>query len=284
MGSDSPTPINLVDCGLEESVSALLAGQPVAILSGGEPFVLRNDDSRRILSYYAPRCLSAGEAAVSRGDLTRNGTFSTPCSPTAASAAQPLQTNGGRSTVLGFAQRRALARHAQALGNWNSVFVRFPRWSKLGVWDAVSETLASLGPADEEHAIDSTIVRAHQHAAGVKGGIKSMKRSAARAAVSRPKSTSAPTANPLTFDVTPGEVHETRGFDALMELDRRPAKLLGDKGYDSDEIRADLAKRGIEPVIPPRSNRKATIDYDRERRNLIERCVNRLKQFRRAAA
>lgn len=77
-------------------------------------------------------------------------------------------------------------------GNWNSVFVRFSRWSKLGVWDAAFETLASLGPpADEEHAIDSTIVGARQHAAGVKRGIKTRKRSAARAAGSRPKSTSA---------------------------------------------------------------------------------------------
>jgi transposase len=79
-------------------------------------------------------------------------------------------------------------------GNWNSVFVRFTRWSKLGVWDAVFETLASLGPpADAEHAIDSTIVRAHQHAAGGKGGIKINKPSGARAAASRPKSTFAPT-------------------------------------------------------------------------------------------
>ena len=93
--------------------------------------------------------------------------------------------------------------------------------------------------------------------------------------------------DPLTFDITGGEVHETQGFAALMALhDAPPDKLLGDKGYDSDEIRNDLAKRGIEPVIPPRSNRTTPIKYDREaykRRNLIERCVNRLKQFRRIA-
>ena len=93
--------------------------------------------------------------------------------------------------------------------------------------------------------------------------------------------------DPLTFDVTGGEAHEVKGYDALMELhDINPGRLLGDKGYDSDDIRNDLADRGIEPVIPPRSNRKTPIEYDREaykRRNLIERCVNRLKQFRRIA-
>jgi transposase len=93
--------------------------------------------------------------------------------------------------------------------------------------------------------------------------------------------------NPLTFDVTGGEVHEVKGYDALMQLHEiDPAKLIGDKGYDSDGIRNDLAARGIEPVIPLRSNRNTPIEYDREaykRRNLIERCVNRLKQFRRIA-
>jgi hypothetical protein len=61
--------------------------------------------------------------------------------------------------------------------------------------------------------------------------------------------------------VTGGEAHEVKGYDALMELhDINPDRLPGDKGYDSDDIRNDLAGRGIEPLIPPRSNRKTPIE------------------------
>ena len=92
---------------------------------------------------------------------------------------------------------------------------------------------------------------------------------------------------PLAFELTGGEAHEVKGYDALMELcETQPAKLLGDKGYDTNAIRDDLEGRGIEPVIPPKSNRTEPIEYDREaykRRNLIERCVNALKHFRRIA-
>ena len=78
---------------------------------------------------------------------------------------------------------------------------------------------------------------------------------------------------PLTFDVTAGEAHEVKGYTALIELhDVAPDRLLYDKGYDSDAIRDDLTKRGIEPVIPPRSNCKTPIGYDHEaykRRNSL---------------
>jgi hypothetical protein len=57
-----------------------------------------------------------------------------------------------------------------------------------------------------------------------------------------------------------GEAHEVKGYDALMRLhEADPSKLLSDKGYDSDDIRRDLIDRGIEPVIPPRSTRKTSI-------------------------
>ena len=54
-------------------------------------------------------------------------------------------------------------------GPWQSVHTRFSRWSKQGIWAQLLEKI-SIAPDDEYHMIDSTVVRAHQHAAGAKGG------------------------------------------------------------------------------------------------------------------
>ena len=66
-------------------------------------------------------------------------------------------------------------------GNWNSVFQRFRRWAKKGVWKRLFEALIEY-PDFEYLIIDSTIVRAHQHAAGAKKGGAKMRRSGVRAA------------------------------------------------------------------------------------------------------
>lgn len=68
----------------------------------------------------------------------------------------------------------------EAFGEWNSVFRRFSRWSEKGVWFRLFEALAD-DPDFEYLIVDSTIVRAHQHASGAKGGLK-IRPSAARAA------------------------------------------------------------------------------------------------------
>ena len=58
-----------------------------------------------------------------------------------------------------------------AFGAWNSAFRRFSRWAAAGVWDRLFA--AMLDDPDFEYLIlDSTIVRAHQHAAGGKGGLR----------------------------------------------------------------------------------------------------------------
>jgi transposase len=71
-------------------------------------------------------------------------------------------------------------------GNWNSVHRQYRRWTEAGVWDVMLAAVAESDAADTTmQMIDSTIVRAHQHAAGGKGGFTEMLL-AVRAVGSRP--------------------------------------------------------------------------------------------------
>ena len=75
-------------------------------------------------------------------------------------------------------------------GKWNSVFRRYRRWIASGVFDAMLDTLAELAGQDRQaHMVDSTVIRAHHCAVGIKKGLKIKRGSAARAAASRPRST-----------------------------------------------------------------------------------------------
>lgn len=61
---------------------------------------------------------------------------------------------------------------------------------------------------------------------------------------------------------------------------------MADRGYDSDVIVAAIQATGAQAVIPSRIHRKVQRPHDRtlyKLRNRIERCFNRLKQFRRLA-
>lgn len=101
---------------------------------------------------------------------------------------------------------------------------------------------------------------------------------------------------PLTFLLTVGERHDSVMFEALMAQGSvqgqkgrprlRPKRVVADKAYSSGKIRSYLRRRGIRYTIPRKANEHHQGRFDpaiyRER-NLVERCFNRLKQFRRIA-
>src|SRR5215218_2894243 len=62
----------------------------------------------------------------------------------------------------------------ERFGSWRTVYSRFRRWQQAGAWDRVLAELQRLADAEGRlgwalHFVDSTVVRAHQHAAGAKG-------------------------------------------------------------------------------------------------------------------
>jgi len=82
----------------------------------------------------------------------------------------------------------------EEFGKWGSVYRQFRRWTLAGLWELILDTLNESGAApDTLQMVDSTIVRAHQCAAGAKGGLRK-KILAVQKVASRPRSTSGPMA------------------------------------------------------------------------------------------
>ncbi len=80
-------------------------------------------------------------------------------------------------------------------GSWKTVSSRFYRWTRAGVWARVLAELQRQADAEGRldwslHFVDSTVVRAHQHAAGAKGGTPGPRRWDAAGAASRPRAIS----------------------------------------------------------------------------------------------
>ena len=87
--------------------------------------------------------------------------------------------------------------------------------------------------------------------------------------------------------LTPGNASNVRAApEVLADAPGRVRRLIGDRGYDADWLRADLREKGITPVIPGTRARKRKIRHDRQRyreRWRIEATFCRLKDFRRIA-
>ena len=86
--------------------------------------------------------------------------------------------------------------------------------------------------------------------------------------------------------LTGGQAHDCPVAERILRRVKPASRLLGDKAYDSGELRQHLQARGTKPVIPNRSNRKQPYRFSSRLYKLrwrIECAFNRLKDFRRIA-
>ncbi|WP_406835000.1 IS5 family transposase (plasmid) [Streptomyces sp. AHU1] len=203
------------------------------------------------------------------------------------------------------------------LGSFQTAHKRLLRWAVDGTWERIF--VALLAAADNVDdigwtvSVDSTVCRAHQHAAGAwKRGRPGRAEPEDHALGRSPGGLSTKVhlvsdsqARPLAVRVTAGQAGDAPVFEAVMASIRvprsgpgrprtRPDAVLANRAYSSRAIRSHLRRRGIRAVIPQPTDhvghrlrrgraggRPPAFDVGAyKQRNTVERCINRFKQWR----
>ncbi|MFK4875062.1 IS5 family transposase [Novosphingobium sp. ZW T3_23] len=171
-------------------------------------------------------------------------------------------------------------------GPSKTIYNRFIRWSRLGVFNKIFSALSAKGGKPDQLMIDATHLKAHRTAASLlkkglfprrigrtKGGLNSKLHSVCDGK-----------GRPLVMLLSEGQMSDYKGAALMLDALPRAKALLGDRGYDADWFRKALAERNITACIPSKKNRKVPIPHDAvlyRQRHRIENMFGRLKDWRR---
>ncbi|MFF9147396.1 IS5 family transposase [Streptomyces sp. NPDC014861] len=205
----------------------------------------------------------------------------------------------------------------EELGSFQTAHKRLIGWAVDGTWERIFAAVPAAADAGDDIdwtlSVDSTVCRAHQHSVGARKRGPRGRAEPDDHALGRSRGglstrvhlASDGRARPLALRVTAGQAGDAPAFETVMAAIRvprsgpgrprtRPDAVLADRAYSSRAIRSHLRRRGIRAVIPQPSDQVGhrlkrgraggcPPAFDAEaykQRNSVERCINRLKQWR----
>jgi transposase len=170
-------------------------------------------------------------------------------------------------------------------GPWKSVYTRYRRWSKAGLWARMLARLAKR-PTGKMRSIDTTHVKVHRDGANPAGGQKAQCMGRTKGGLNTKITAMVDSVGQVIgLGLCCGQQADSQACELFFNTVRRQW-VLADKAFDTDELRGKLARRQCLACIPPKANRTVQYYYDKELykwRHVVENFFCRIKIYRRIA-
>ena len=168
-------------------------------------------------------------------------------------------------------------------GPWSSVYTRFRRWSRSGLWSQVL-ALLTADACGEIRSVDCTHIKVHQDASNAAGGVEAQ-------AIGKTKGGSNTKlavivdglGRAVGLNLVPGNRHDLKAVELLMDK-FAGCFVLADRGFDAKAFREKLLSLGATPCIPPRQTNRIQYHYSKlayAHRHVVENFFARIKRRRR---
>ena len=171
-------------------------------------------------------------------------------------------------------------------GRWNTLYKCWRVWVDAGLWGVVLGRLARK-PRGRLRFVDSTYIKLHQHAHGARGGTEYQSVGKTKGGWNTKLAAAVDErGRVVALLIFSGQCSEGAAAKELLPKLAKTLIFVGDKGFDSDEVRSLIEENGSIACIPPRSNRTSYRWHDQDfyaKRHKVENFFQRLKVPRRVS-
>jgi transposase len=173
----------------------------------------------------------------------------------------------------------------QEFGPWKSVYTRYSRWCKNGLWARILAWLAKAR-FGKCRSIDTSHVKVHRDGANPSGGQQPQCMGKTKGGLNTKITAMVDSLGRVVgLGLAPGNKADHQACELYFDSVRRQW-VLADKAFDVEALRCKLARNGCVVCIPPKSNRKNQYYYNKDLyklRHVVENFFCRIKIYRRVA-
>ena len=167
-------------------------------------------------------------------------------------------------------------------GPWQTIYGYYRQWARDGLWGRMLRCVVRR-KGSRARLVDGTHIVAHQCAANPHGGAEAQAMGKTRGGRNTKLMVVTDLkGRPLSMKLIPGQAYEGAHVIELLKDEDAAVLLVGDKGFDSDKLRAALEALGHRHCIPGKSNRKKKVRYSKRYyriRYRVEDFFRRLKRW-----